>query len=212
MQNLVLLRHGESNKNLKDKHGGPGEPLTEKGKQEIINASKMINEIKALKSAIIYYSERQQLIETVNFLCPLINGIAKADNRILPLGLGILDGLSNEEAMRKFPYTAKLMNEWREGKIEICDLIIPKAESLQNFWNRGKNFLSEIIAEESFPIIVGTRSILTLLISILLKRGIMRGGGYKSITIPPGGMLTFSKKGSNFSLLDEYCNYKIDGV
>jgi broad specificity phosphatase PhoE len=108
-----------------------------------------------------------------------------------PLYLGRLDGLSNDEARREFPLAARRMERWRHGELEARDLRLPGAENLRAFWSRGVSFLASLKHKEGLHAVVGTRSILTLLISILLGRDTGRGGGYVYVEVPCGGVVTF---------------------
>ncbi|MEO0127648.1 MAG: histidine phosphatase family protein [candidate division WOR-3 bacterium] len=208
---IALIRHGESIKNIEDRHGGIGASLTAKGREEIAFCINYINQINSKSKCVVYYSNKPQLRESAEIIANSLSADLIVDSRIRPLYLGVLDGLSREEALNLHPETAILMERWRKGEIEISGLKIPNAENLQQFWNRGMEFIMDITQKDFIHIIVGTRSILTLLISILLERTIQVGGGYKYIEIPTGGILTFVYKTErrHYELETNFSNFKI---
>ena len=205
---IIIARHGESLKNVQDRHGGPGEPLTAKGKEEVDNLVSSISKI-SVQPRIIYCSNIPQVLETARILSDSLIAKITFDERIRPLDLGVLSGLSREEALQRYPGPAELMEKWRRGEIEIGQLEIPLAEGLEAFWKRGLSFIDSIKYQKGLDIIVGTRSILTLLISILLKRGIEPGGGYKAIEIPSGGFATFALHNDSHHALQDLSNLKL---
>jgi broad specificity phosphatase PhoE len=205
---LTLLRHGESIKNLEDRHGGVGKGLTDRGRTQIINFTDIIKPftvapIRVFHSNIIQTSETAEIIGK-NLNCPIIY-----DDRIKPLNIGLLDGLSREEASLKFPEIAKLMEAWRNGEIEINQLKIPESENLLDFWNRGTFFINDLKKSDGLNIVVGTRSILILLISIAVNRSILPGGGYKEIVIQNSNFITFDYLDNNFVLNNSLSNFNI---
>jgi len=113
--------------------------------------------------------------------------------------------------MLQHPGAAELMEKWRRGEIEIWQLHIPLAEDLTEFWNRGSSFLNSLKCHKGLHVVIGTRSILTLLISILLNRTIEPGGGYKVIEIPLGGLITFSLHNHCYRCVKSFSNFEILG-
>jgi len=204
----ILLRHGESYKNVKDKHGGEGTNLTNNGIKQINNFINYLKDQNLINQYKIYHSNKKQVFHTAQLLSELLNTSLIFDERINPLYLGALDDLSTKDALELYPEPASLMECWRRNEIEIIDLVIPNAENLFHFWDRGVSFINYIKTSDHNTIIVGTRSILTLLLSILLGRSIKRNGGYKNIDIPLASYITFqyNLKKKEFALISELTN------
>jgi len=205
---LILIRHGESYKNIEDRHGGVGNNLTNLGRKQIIEFRSKLKDL-TLTPIQIFHSNVPQTYESAELLaidlkCPLI-----FDERIKPLNIGLLDGLSREEASSQFPQIASLMELWRNGEIEIHELLLPEGEDLESFWNRGCSFMDYIKTFEGLNIIVGTRSILILLISIALNRSIKKGGGYKTIEINNSSFITFDFLNDSFSIDNSLTNIQL---
>ena len=189
-QRIILMRHGESIKNIENKQGGPGKSLTTLGRQQVFSGIKLIKDYRVHPKSI-YHSNRTQSNETAMMISNKLQIAMKSDSRLDPLDLDLISGLSNTEAKTKYPDVFKKMEMWRRGEIEIAELNLPGGEDIELFWNRGIGFIRDIECSEETVIVVGTRSILILLMGILLGRSIKLGGGYKSICIPTGGIFTF---------------------
>lgn len=196
---LILVRHGESLKNLADRHGGMGDSLTDLGKNQIKDFYELVFSL-SIPQIRVHCSNVFQAMESADILATLLGTQTIVDERVRPLDIGILSGLSKAEANSLFPDSANLMEAWRHGKIEIGQLIIPDAEPLDLFWERGVSFIDSLKNTEGINIVVGTRSILTLLISILLNRNTCVGGGYKSIEIPNGTFISFNYSNQVFNV------------
>lgn len=205
---LALLRHGESRKNLIDCHGGQGLPLTELGRRQIESAGKLLAQLGMPRRVIHYHAAIVQVSESAKLLASCIEADLKESSGVRPLGLGVLDGRTREEASRDFPVAAARMEQWRAGELEAHQLHIPEGEDLGSFWRRGNAFVSQVRADSGLHVVVGTRSILTLLISILLGRSIEAGGGYRHISIPCGGMVTFAVDAEAAVCLDYLCTFR----
>lgn len=205
---LILLRHGESIKNVEDRHGGAGNGLTELGEEQIERFCSVFNRIFGQPTSITC-SNTLQVIESATIISKKFGCSFQIDDRLFPLDLGVLSGLSKIEASEQYPDVAQLMESWRKGNIEIRELIIPQAEPLNDFWKRGNSFIKHVVNTEGVHIVIGTRSILTLLISILLYRDIEVGGGYKSIEIPNGAYISFTCLDGRYNINTNFSNLTI---
>lgn len=190
---ICLVRHGYSTKNEEDRHGGDG-LLTPRGRKEIERAYFRIEAFyRPLNHLImrIYSSSSPQVLSSAKILSRRFHVNISVDPRIEPLDLGVLSGLSIEEAKARYPGSASRLQEWRDGKREITQLYIPRSENLKEFWQRGVDFIHDLGNLGGLSIVMGTRSILTLLINIMLGHSINRGDGYCAIEVPTGGIASF---------------------
>jgi broad specificity phosphatase PhoE len=169
---IILIRHAHSQKNAEDRHGGQGRELTEQGRKELEKLHRYLKSQLCIKTPIIYHAPIAQAEFTAHYLNSSFSTIDHTDQRIRSLNLGILSGLSREEAATRYPGPAKRLEEWRNGNLRIEELNIPQSEVFHNFWERGVSFLEEMLLRRNYDgdlIIVGTRSILILLTNILLQ-------------------------------------------
>lgn len=195
MKSIILVRHAECYKNVRDEQGGKGDILTKNGKKQLTSLSKKIEQLNIqyqTPASILFYSDVNQIMQTAKYLSIRLDVPAKVDERIAPLNLGVLDGLSKEEAMVKFPAEASQLEKWREGKLEIRDLQIPCAESFDTFWNRGNSFITELTKNCTSAIVIGSRSILILLMNILLIQNPYVNGKYYPYNFSCAGIAYFS--------------------
>ena len=179
---VFLIRHAHSLKNVRDQHGGPGSEITEQGQLEINALSTFLISVEQVNHPEIHFTNKPQAASTARMLSSKLDTSAQTDPRIDSLNLGVLGGLSREEAARRYPEPAERLEEWRKGLCKIQNLNIPEAEPFDHFWARGMSFLEEEIhALDSGEdlIVVGTRSILILLENILLQNTELENEEYK---------------------------------
>ncbi len=190
---VILLRHGESLKNVYDLVGGKGDDLTRVGKQQIKNTACKIKTFFPKESIVVYSSEKKHVEESAILLCNFLNCPKMSIAGIKPIYLGVIDGLSNEDIKKKYPEEFELLCKWRNKEIEICDLRIPKMDSYKCFYKSGLNVLKSLELQK-VNIIMCSNSLFILFANIMFGKGIGRGDGYKHLNIPNCGMLTFYSK------------------
>lgn len=195
---IVLLRHAEALKNIDDRHGGAGTALTEFGRSQATEAAFWLAKSKFnFKSA--WYSHQPQVIETLKIIKEKLNLRGINHKYLTPLDLGKLAGLSRVEASKLFPKEAMLMEEWRRGNLEVQELHFPGGESPIEFYNRGLKFYEEVVSlQNDNMLIITSRSVMILIISILLGRIPIRGGGYVEIPMKPCDIFSFFHDGNKW--------------
>jgi broad specificity phosphatase PhoE len=203
MAYLIFLRHGESIKNVQDRHGGPGANLIPKAEEEIRNAAKTLIQV-GIQPVEVYTSPVPQAIQTAHLLGSFFEVSVSIEPLLKPLDLGVLSGLSHQEAKKLYPYPAALMEMWRRGEIELHQLVLPGAEDYRMFYDRGQRFLTKCEDSKKNMLIVGTRSILICLVSILLGRTIEPGGGYREIPISCCDFFVFKRNSGKYNLEIKY--------
>jgi len=172
MRNVYLLRHAESHKNVEDRHGGGGRGLTSLGIEQAKAVCSELNRYKE-KSLVTYCTPLKQVLDTCDIIQEELSTGYNPCESLNSLNLGVLSGLSNSEAKQLYPESFNLMKKWRNGNLHITDLKIPEAEPLDLFINRGIAFVHEkVYSVKSDVLIVGTRSILILILNILTSRKI----------------------------------------
>lgn len=178
MKNIILMRHGTAEKNKRNEHGGAGSSLTEEGVQEIESTGRRLKELN-VPIDIVYTVNRPQCTESAFIFSNIYNVRCKVLDSIEPYNLGLLDGLSEEQANIMHPDISKRMDLWRQGEIDISQLNIPGSTNPLSFVESCSMVLGSINIDNS--LVVATRSILVAFASILLLRRPIQGGGYVEI-------------------------------
>lgn len=191
IQRIILLRHAHSEKNAEDRHGGEGRILTSSGYNELARLTLYLKMNVQICNPRIFYTPITQAEISARYLGEQFQTICNADQRIRPLSLGVLSGLSREEAVKLFPEPAKRLEEWRKGNLRFDQLKIPNAENFSDFWDRGTSFLKDRLVapnEVSDLLIVGTRSVLILLLNVLLRNTFLAGQPYSVFDFSNSGV------------------------
>lgn len=158
---IYFIRHSESLKTEQDRHGGIGLPLTEIGKQNTIDIINFLEQYELLNfrdcsffcSGIAQVKETAKIIEEKKQIQFIVT------DKIKNISIGVLDGLSKEEAKSKYPIASESLEKWRKGEIKIDEVSIPEAEPMNEFYNRIFDFVQTIIKEKRNAVVIGTRSV-----------------------------------------------------
>lgn len=158
---LYFIRHSESIKSKEDRHGGLGLPLTNQG---IVDTRELISFLKykeklEFQRIQFFCSDLIQVRETARIIEETLDVKFEISSQVKNISLGVLDGLSKEEAKRKYPSVAENLEKWRKGQIKIDEFIVPGAETMTEFYNRIFGFIKSLINERSTSVVIGTRSV-----------------------------------------------------
>lgn len=203
---ILLFRHAKAEKNIAAVTGGDGSPIL---KSEIATIRTLATKIKLISTEFksILYSPRLQCEETAKYLSEFINVPYSVGEEILPIKMGVVDGLPSNEIERLYPGVKKQLEEWGTGKIEINEMKIPGMENCFDFYNAGLSFIGKLKDYEKGLIIIGTRSSLILYANIFLGKTPELGGGYKEIIWPNCGYLSFEFTGDAIQFHDFESNF-----
>lgn len=180
MTKYLFIRHGQCHKNLEDVTGGEGSALTNRGISQARSAAAELTG--RFPRPHVVACPATQTVETATIIAETLGCPATIDETLRPAGLGLLSGLTPDEAERLYPEYARLLRRWRNYEIEAHELKIPGIEPPSTFWNRA---ISSIRRHEGKGdiIVVATRSIMVLAANIGLNRTPEPGGGYRHVTI-----------------------------
>jgi broad specificity phosphatase PhoE len=159
---IYFVRHAESLKSAQDRHGGKGLPITEQGKFDIIELISFLEKEEYVKfeKSLFFCSDRVQVLETAKIIELQKQISFQIENALKNIHMGVLDGLSKEEAFAsKYREEAENLEKWRKGMIKIDDFTITNAETMEQFYSRIFKFISSIVEQNKDVIIIGTRSV-----------------------------------------------------
>lgn len=176
---IILVRHGESKKNITDIIGGAGDFLTTKGyiaaRRTGAYLSRQVPPIGHL-----VFAPTAQTKQTAFLMANKLNKPKMCCSPLLaPIKLGDLSGLKINEARTKYPTALHELERWNRNEIEISDVAIPGIQNLSDFFCQGLQLLLFAKTWRAKSIcIVATRSSLILLKNIKLRRTPEKGGNY----------------------------------
>ena len=211
VQHFIVLRHGESEKNITNVISGEGH-LTDYGKKTV---EAKINEIKYyLKSQRICEAEikilghqKTQVTETIQLLFEALPLSTIEYNDLLrPTNLGCLKGKSESNLVNDVNYIQ--LQRWRNQGIKIEELDIEGAEKPESYWERAHRFMDSC-ANNKCSIIVCTTSVAILLTNYILGKSIEKKL-YRHFDIPLCGIINFSKIGNEYEVHNIDCYSNID--
>ena len=192
-KHIILLRHGESQKNIDRIINGEG-PLTQYGKKTINKRSETINEYLLkykLKDVKIYGYDKIQVQQTVNILKETLQINTDScfyTNELKPIDMGILR--QKKESDKSLTEYLAILEEWREQNVSADELsMLLEAESYGEYWKRAEKFISSV-ADNECTIVVCTTSVAILLTHYLIDPTYMPSQ-YAHIDIPLGGIIHF---------------------
>lgn len=121
-----------------------------------------------------------------------------------PYYLGVIDGMRDDEVQALHPDVAERIARWRSGQSEIHELCIPGGTDHRAYFAEAKNFLDEEVVANPVDdaVVVGTRSTLIVLTSVLLGRSPEPGGNYREIGWDNGAYVAFEVGGSRAILVE----------
>jgi alpha-ribazole phosphatase/probable phosphoglycerate mutase len=157
--NLLLVRHGETQSNLKKIYSGNSlEGLNRKG---IIQAKRVAEELKSFNIYALYSSPIQRAIQTALIIGEIINKEIIVENAFREMELGPWEGLAERDIVRKYP------KEWKIWQSRPSKLMLPGRETLEQLLNRvleGINKIYKPIGDKAVVIVTHVAIIRVLLL------------------------------------------------
>lgn len=160
---LLLIRHAQTDWNQKQRYSGfINVKLNRNGKEQ---AEKLRKRLEKEKFQAIYSSDRRRALETARIIFK--NKKIKKIPELREIHFGIFEGLTCAEIMTKYPGIYK---EWLRDPFLTR---IPNAENLNDFRERVKNALKNIVIKnknETVAVVCHGGTISVLLNNILKSR------------------------------------------
>ena len=174
VRTILLVRHAEAQKNVEDRHGGPGTPLTPDGVTQCELLARFVRtELGSSGRCLLVGHPVPHVEQTLSLLSNHLGLDSTLDARLKGIDLGPLAGLSRDEATERFPVEAARLEMWRAGKLSIGDLLLPDAEPVEHFEGRVRSALEGWLSAAGMDAVVAvcTRSTLIMLVN-LVKLGV----------------------------------------
>ena len=209
MNNLILLRHGQSQWNLENRFTGWEDvPLTAKGVAEAKLAGQLMKN-NNISVDIIFSSILERANKTAEFAIKEMNEtslwkddklIMTRDKRLNERDYGQLVGLNKEETAKKFG--EEQVHTWRRS----YDISPPGGESLENVVERVQPYFEQYIEPE----IKNEKNVLIVAHGNSLRASMIQVGLYKpeeisSIEIPTGSPFVVTYKEGNITETKYLC-------
>lgn len=138
---IIMIRHGESEDNIKKIFSRDDTCLTEKGREQIKETKELLKKMDYNK---VYYSPLKRTVETLENL--ELEGIEEL--RIREINFGIFTGKNYSEILELYPDESKL---WVDDSYNYKML---EGESLSDVYTRLVEFLEEISKEKENVLLV----------------------------------------------------------
>lgn len=176
MGKLILVRHGETDLNVKNIYfGNLNPPLNEKGKAQAQKTKKIIEKIEYEK---IYSSDLERAKETAEIINIKNKKIIFSAN-LRELNFGIFEGHSYEELKNKFPNEIKKSEKnWKTYNYET-------GESVEELQKRVIKFVEENISFDEDTILVAHWGVINVILSYYLSNEL---DGYWKFNLKNGGV------------------------
>lgn len=139
--NIILIRHGQTEDNVRRIFSTKDTKLTEKGRKQIENTKKIVDTLAFDK---VYVSPLYRAIETMEIL-----GLeGEKEERIREVDFGLFEGNTYKALKEKFPEEVK---QWDEDYINY---VTPEGESIKLAYKRVTSFLEEISKKDEDVVLV----------------------------------------------------------
>ena len=146
---IILIRHGETEANIKKIFSPLDVKLSPYGKEQILKSKEYVQ---ALDFDKVYVSPLDRAIDTMKLLG--LDG--QIEDRIREVGFGILEGKSYVEANGEYPVETE---KWANDPMNYA---VPGGETLINTYKRVEEFLCELIKKDENAILICHEGIIKL--------------------------------------------------
>ncbi len=137
MLKLIVIRHAESEWNPIGRYQGLLDPdLTERGVEQ---AKRLAQVLKRESISVLFTSPLKRTFKTAQIIGEALGLEPVKEERIIEINHGVWSGMLVEEVKEKFP---KDFEMWLKEPHKVK---FPEGESLQDVFNRVKDFLKDIL-------------------------------------------------------------------
>ncbi|WP_224366380.1 histidine phosphatase family protein [Hyalangium versicolor] len=180
---FILLRHGETEWNTLGRlQGHRDSPLSPEGLRQ---ADALAARLKGFSFQALYSSDLGRAQETARRIATRTGHPVLLDSRLRERGLGILEGLTRDEANQRHP---EVFAEYSAGG---PDFVVPQGESVTQRLRHALECLEELATRHA-----GTRLV------VVTHGGVLSGLFRHSLGIPPGTPRSFSVLNASWNQFD----------
>ena len=145
MTQIILIRHGQGENNLRDLIGGWSDlKLTELGIQQAQAVADRLNE-EIKENYTVYSSDLMRAKQTAEIICEKLGKTPSYAVELREHNPGIVSGMSREKAEELLHDVTDPPLDWRP---------FPEAESAEEFYNRVSGFMDKLVESEERVVIV----------------------------------------------------------
>jgi broad specificity phosphatase PhoE len=202
MKTIYILRHGETDWNKEGRHQTYTDiPVNENGAKQDKEVALLL---KNKKIDIIYHStkvrtkQRSDEIAKYHPNTPILE-----KSRLVDISLGVLEGLTKQEDIEKFPEV------YEQRKKDKFNYKPPKGESYKNGIERTKPFIEEILSSDKDIAIVGHQGINRCILGQLLN---IKQEEIPHIRIPHNCIYEIKIYKTKVKVFYHYKNQKLEGL
>jgi alpha-ribazole phosphatase len=179
---LLLIRHGDVGWNKKGFLSYTDLGLTKLG---FIQAKKVAETLKKEKIDVIYCSPLKRCVLTAETIAKELKTKFIVDERLKEVNFGIFEGLTVEEAKRKFPkiFSERIKNKWK--------FRIPGGESYEDAAKRVMSLVNEVKGKYSLVVFVTHATIIKILLKELVGKSLEEVENYY---YKPGSVIVIELK------------------
>jgi probable phosphoglycerate mutase len=182
---LILIRHGETEWNARGRlQGHLDSPLSARGLRQ---ADALAARLASVSFHALYSSDLGRALETARRIAARTSHPVLQDMRLRERGLGLLEGLTREEASQRHP---EVFAEYAAGG---PDFVIPGGESASQRLRHALECLEELAARHA-----GAR------IVVVTHGGVLSSLFRHCLGIPPGAPRSFSVLNASWSRFDHH--------
>lgn len=155
---IVLLRHGKTESNLKGYFAGSlDNELCREGREQIAGLKEVLHKV---KFDCVYCSPLKRAIETAEIL--EVN--YTTDDRLREMNFGLFEGLSYKEISNRYPIES---DEWKK---DFVNYRTPEGESLLDVYNRAKSFIEDIKGKHQKILVITHQGVIGSSLSLVFNK------------------------------------------
>ncbi|WP_425540188.1 histidine phosphatase family protein [Microaceticoccus formicicus] len=156
---IILIRHGETEDNIKSIFSNDTTKLTELGKKQMLNTAKILKKYSFTKVIISEYFRTKQSLEYLG-----ITGIEHSiDKRVNEFNFGVLKGASIDGAQEKY---RDVFTDWYN---DPYNFVLPNGESQKQLLERVSVLYKELINNNESVLIITHDGVIRAFICALFE-------------------------------------------
>jgi probable phosphoglycerate mutase len=134
----------------------------------MVDLAKAIHLIRGRRAARVWTEPTAHAADSARIVGQGLGVSVSLEPRLRGIDLGVLAGLSREEAARRYPAAAASLEAWRRGEITSKELMVPGKEPVTSFEQRVRSALASMLGgPQQATVFIGTRSTLIMVTNLL---------------------------------------------